>query len=141
MKKKEKKTTEEIILVYYHDFIKDMFSKESFDKLLPRKLWDHMIELVPGDQPIDCKVTHQAQKSKDNWMIFKRKPRIWKGKTIKVTNCITFLLHQEKDGKLRPFQDYWKLNKMKIQNHYLLPLIQELVDKLKGAKYFMKLDI
>src|SRR4051794_40170873 len=50
--KKEKKTTEEIILVHYYDFIKDVFSKESFDKLPPRKPWDHMIKLVPGAQPI-----------------------------------------------------------------------------------------
>src|SRR5205823_8612584 len=43
--KKEKKTTEEIIPTYYHNFIKDVFSKESFDELPPRKPWDHMIEL------------------------------------------------------------------------------------------------
>src|SRR3954464_5667264 len=30
---------------------------------------------------------------------------------------------------------------MTIKNRYPLPLIQELVDKLKGAKYFTKLDI
>lgn len=30
---------------------------------------------------------------------------------------------------------------MTIKNRYPLPLIQELVDKLKGAKYFTKLDV
>src|SRR3954468_10307045 len=31
--KKEKKTTEEIVPTYYHDFIKDVFCKESFEEL------------------------------------------------------------------------------------------------------------
>ncbi len=30
---------------------------------------------------------------------------------------------------------------MTIKNHYLLPLISELMDKLQGVKYFSKLDI
>src|SRR3954465_12822098 len=52
-----------------------------------------------------------------------------------------FFFVKKKDGKLRPVQDYRKLNEMTIKNCYPLPLIQELVDKLKGAKYFTKLDI
>ena len=42
---------------------------------------------------------------------------------------------------LRPVQDYRKLNDFTIKNRYPLPLIQELVDKLRGAQYFTKLDI
>ena len=30
---------------------------------------------------------------------------------------------------------------MKIKNHYPLPLIQELIDKLKSSKIFLKMDI
>src|SRR3954469_14239617 len=41
--KKEKKTTEEIVPTHYHNFIEDIFSKESFDELPSRKPWDHMI--------------------------------------------------------------------------------------------------
>src|SRR3954451_3772849 len=52
-----------------------------------------------------------------------------------------FFFVKKKDRKLRLVQDYWKLNEMTIKNHCSLPLIQELVDKLKGAKYFTKLDI
>ncbi len=42
---------------------------------------------------------------------------------------------------LRPVQDYQKLNEMTIKNRYPLPLISELIDKLRGAKYFTKLDV
>ncbi len=38
-------------------------------------------------------------------------------------------------------QDYRKLNEMTIKDRYLLPLILELIDKLRGAKYSTKLDI
>ena len=36
---------------------------------------------------------------------------------------------------------YWQLNKGAIKNSYPLPLISDLVDQLKGAKYFTKLDV
>ncbi len=52
-----------------------------------------------------------------------------------------FFFVKKKDSTLRPVQDYHKLNEMTIKNRYLLPLISELIDKLRGAKYFTKLDI
>ena len=52
-----------------------------------------------------------------------------------------FFIVDKKDGKLRPCQDYRTLNEGTIKNTYPLPLISELVDQLKGSKYFTKLDI
>ena len=52
-----------------------------------------------------------------------------------------FFFVRKKDGKLRPVQDYRKLNEQTIKNKYSLPLISELVDKVKNAKYFLKMDI
>src|SRR4051812_42853857 len=69
--KKEKKTTKEIVPIHYHNFIQDVFSKESFDELPPRKPWDHMIELTPGSQPIDCKIyplSAEEQKQLDEFL-------------------------------------------------------------------------
>ena len=42
---------------------------------------------------------------------------------------------------LWPCQDYRKLNAGTIKNMYPLPLISELLDKLKGAKYFTKINL
>jgi len=38
-------------------------------------------------------------------------------------------------------QDYCYLNKGTIKNNYLLPLIPELIDCIRDAKVFMKLDL
>ncbi|TFY80223.1 hypothetical protein EWM64_g3787 [Hericium alpestre] len=52
-----------------------------------------------------------------------------------------FFFIKKKDGKLRPVQDYRLLNKGTIPNKYPLPLIGELIDQIKDAKYFTKMDI
>lgn len=52
-----------------------------------------------------------------------------------------FFFVGKKDGSLRLCQDYRYLNEETIKNAYPLPLISELVDKLKGAKIFSKLDL
>jgi len=38
-------------------------------------------------------------------------------------------------------QDYRYLNEWTVKNNYPLPLISQLVDKLKGCKLFMKMDL
>ena len=52
-----------------------------------------------------------------------------------------FFFVAKKSGDLRPCQDYQWLNKRMIKNSYPLQLISKLVDQLKGAKYFTKLDV
>src|SRR3979490_2484005 len=48
---------------------------------------------------------------------------------------------KKKEGSLRLVQDYRRLNAMTIKNWYPLPLIPELINHLRGAKYFTKLDV
>jgi len=47
----------------------------------------------------------------------------------------------KKDRSLRLVQDYRKLNQITIKDKMPLPLIGEVIDKLKEAKYFNKLDL
>jgi len=47
----------------------------------------------------------------------------------------------KKDGSLQLVQDYRKLNQVTINNKTPLFLIREVIDKLKEAKYFNKLDL
>ena len=52
-----------------------------------------------------------------------------------------FFFVQMKDRGLCPCQDYRYLNEHTVKNAYPLPLISTLIDKLKGAKYFSKMDV
>ena len=47
----------------------------------------------------------------------------------------------KKDGFLQLVQDYQKLNQVTIKDKTPLPLIGEVINKLKEAKYFNKLDL
>jgi hypothetical protein len=47
----------------------------------------------------------------------------------------------KKNGKGRMCVDYRALNANTVSNTYPLPLIQSLVEKLRGAKYFTALDL
>jgi hypothetical protein len=53
----------------------------------------------------------------------------------------SFFFIKKKDGRLHPVQDYCRLNEVTIKDRYTLLLINEIVDNLKDAWYFTKLDI
>jgi hypothetical protein len=53
----------------------------------------------------------------------------------------SFFFIKKKDGKLRPVQDYRKVNAWTICNQYPLPLIGDLIRDLGGAVVFTKFDI
>jgi hypothetical protein len=48
---------------------------------------------------------------------------------------------KKKDGKLCFIQDYRALNDITRKNRYLLPLTDDLIHRLKGVRYFTKLDV
>ena len=52
-----------------------------------------------------------------------------------------FFFIKKRDGKLRPVQDYQRLNSYTIKNQYPLPLIADLTNSFAGAHIFTKLDI
>ena len=51
------------------------------------------------------------------------------------------LFVKKKDGTLRLCIDYRQLNKLTVKNKYLLPIIDDLFDQLKGASIFSKIDL
>ena len=82
----------------------------------------------------------KQQSSLDEWI----KEQLQKGyiQTSKSPQATPFFFVEKKDAKaLRPCQYYWYINKFTKPNAYPLPLILDLMIKLKGSKYFTKLDL
>lgn len=48
---------------------------------------------------------------------------------------------KKKDGKLRFIQDYRCLDEFTIKNRYPLPLVADIINQLRHAKYFTKFDV
>ena len=51
------------------------------------------------------------------------------------------VLVKKKDGTLRMCIDYKALNKKTLKNRYPIPRIDELMDELRGALFFSKIDL
>ena len=51
-----------------------------------------------------------------------------------------FFFIKKKDGKLQLVQDYRKVNEWTIRNRYPLPLIPEMINRVKKATLFSKFD-
>jgi hypothetical protein len=51
------------------------------------------------------------------------------------------VLVPKKDGTWRMCVDFGALNKIMVKNRYPLPRIDDLLDQLKNATYFTKLDL
>jgi hypothetical protein len=66
---KKEMTFEEMVPSMYHDY-RDVFSKEEFDALPPRKPWDHAIDLIPGTHKVDCKTYNLTPKEQEELEAF-----------------------------------------------------------------------
>jgi hypothetical protein len=127
------------------DYVKmfgQVFSEEGFAKLPNRKPWDYAIELAPGAQPKGCKVYPLSVKEQAELDVFLTENlmtgRIQQSKSP-MASPVFFI--KKKDGSLPLVQDYRMLNEMTSKNKYPLPLIPELINQLRRAKYFTKLDV
>jgi len=116
--------------------------EEGFAKLPNRKPWDHAIELVPGAEAKGCKVypiSVVEQSELDHFLTENLETGHIRPSKSPMASPVFFI--KKKDSSLRLVQDYWMLNDMTVKNKYPLPLISKLVNQLRGAKYFTKLDI
>ena len=125
----------------FHELL-DVFSKKSAAQFPKPRSWDHKIKLKDTFIPKSFKMynlTPAEQIKLDNFL----KGNLDKGyiRPSQSPMASPFFFVNKKDGKLRPCQDYQYLNEHTVKNAYPLPLISELLDKLKGAKHFTKLDV
>jgi hypothetical protein len=139
--KKQDKTDKQLVPVEYHEYL-DIFSEEKAHCFPESRPWDHKIEMKEGFEPKSFKnynLTPAEQLKLDKFL----KENLEKGyiRSSQSPMASPFFFVSKKDGKLRPCQDYRYLNDWTVKNSYPLPLISEIMDKLKGTKHFTKLDM
>jgi hypothetical protein len=105
--------------------------------------WDQAIDLKPGaPDTLDCKIYPMTTEEDKALEIFIDE-MIANGyiQLSKSPYVSPFFFVKKKDGKLRPVQDYQRLNSHTVRNQYPLPLIAQLILDLTGAWIFSKLDV
>jgi len=121
---------------------KELFEEKKAKVLAPRRTSDHAITRKEGAEhpwgPIYPMSAHQLNEL-DNYL----KKMISEGKIADGASPYgaPILFVPKRDGCLRLCVDYRNLNKLTILNKYLLPLMDELRDRVAGAKVFTKLDL
>jgi hypothetical protein len=125
----------------YHDFA-DVFSKAKANVLPPHRPYDHTIDLEPESTipygPIYRLSEIELAALRDFIEEYTAKGFI---RPSKSPAGAPILFVKKKDGSLRLCVDYRSLNKITRKDRYPLPRIDELLDRLRSAYIFTKLDL
>jgi len=118
-----------------------LFNKKKFKKLPERREWDYEINLMDeAPNELNAKAYIMILKEEEalnQWLDEQLKAElIVESKSRYVVSCF-----YKKDSSLQLVQDYRKLNQVTIKDKIPLPLIREVIDKLKETRYFNKLDL
>ena len=139
--KQKKKMIDEILPPAYHKY-KHLFEKSTTDAFPPDQPWDHEIKLKEGFEPKVFKTyALSPAESKELESFLEENLRLGRIRPSQSPMGSPFFFVAKKNGKLRPCQDYRYLNAWTVPNAYPLPRTDQLMDRLKGSKYFTKLDI
>ena len=108
----------------------------------PDRGFEHIIELEEGTQAIITTPYRHPKRYKDE--IEKMIKELLELGYIRPSSspfASSVVLVKKNDGTLRMCIDYGALNKKTIKNRYPILRIDELMDELRGAKYFSKIDL
>ncbi|CAI5472253.1 unnamed protein product [Closterium sp. Yama58-4] len=120
----------------------EIFADDLPDGLPPQRPEDHRIQLEPGAQPT---VRTQWRLSQPELAELRAQLDylLAKGFIRPSTSpyAAPILFTPKKDGGLRMCIDYRALNRVTIKSRYPIPRTDDLLDQLRGARYFSKIDL
>lgn len=125
----------QLLLEAYEDLFQEPNS------LPPQRPFDHHIQLLPGVSPVNVRPYKYSPAQKDE--IEKQIAKMLSNGIIKPSQspyASPVLLVKKKDGTWRFCVDYRHLNAQTVKNKHPMPIVDELIDELAGAKWFSKLD-
>ena len=140
--KKPDKTNPEDLSEYIRPFT-HLFNKKKFKKLPERREWDYEINLI-DEAPKELNTKAYTMTLKEKEVLNQQLDEQLKVGLIvesKSRYTVPCFYISKKDSSLWLVQDYRKLNQVTIKNKTPLPLIREVINKLKEARYFNKLDL
>lgn len=111
-------------------------------ELPPKRLCDHKIPLLPGSKAVFIRPYRHTPAQKDE--IERQVKEMLQNGIIQHSSSpfsSPALLVKKKDGSWRVCIDYRQLNAITKKGTYPMPIIDELLDELAGAKIFSKLDL
>ena len=108
----------------------------------PNRGFEHIIELEEGTQAvITTPYIHPKRYKNEIEKTIKELLELGYIRSSSSPFASLVILVKNKDGTLRMCIGYRALNKKTIKNRYPIPMIDELMDELRGAKYFSKIDL
>ncbi|KAJ4821432.1 polyprotein [Rhynchospora pubera] len=110
--------------------------------LPPHRKIDHQIQLLPNAKPINLRPYRQSYYQKLE--VEKIIEELLKNKFIQPSTspfASPVILVKKKDNTWRLCVDYRQLNACTIKNRFPIPMIEDLLDELNGAKIFSKIDL
>jgi hypothetical protein len=120
----------------------DVFPDQLPSELPPRRDVDHRIELTQNSPPAARGMYRMSPGELDE-LKAQLKELLESGfiQPSKSPFGASVLFVKKKDGSMRMCVDYRDLNRITIKNRYPLPRVEELFDRLRGAKFFSKIDL
>src|SRR4051812_22559778 len=115
---------------------------EDITSLPPEREAEFLIDLVPGTAPVS--ITPYRMSPIELRELKRQLEELLAKHFIQPSVSpwgAPVLLVKKKDGSMRLRIDYRQLNKVTIKNKYPLPRIDDLLDQLKGASVFSKIDL
>lgn len=122
---------------------KRLFQEEEGLAALPKhQPWDHRINIEPGKKPPWGPLYALSAKELEEQRLWiqKNESKGWIRKSQSPAASPAMFV-PKKGGKLRMVIDFRRLNNITIKNRYPLPNIEEMKDRLEGAKWFTKVDL
>src|SRR6266446_1481513 len=120
-----------------------VFDEKEANRFPPKREEDHAINLRENALAVlDCKI-YPLSHDQDTKLNKFLEEHLRKGYIQESSSpyASPFFFIKKKDGKLRPIQDYQKLNKQTVHDNYPLPLIKTILKQLQGRSLFTKFDI
>jgi len=124
------------------DSYENIFTEDLPSSLPPKRDEDHRIDIVPGSSP-PSRGPYRTSPAQHEELKKQVEDMLQRGLIRPSSSPFSSpsILVGKKDGSYRLCVDYRALNKITVKNRFPIPRIDDIFDRLRGAKIFNKIDL